>query len=398
MDNENTILDPQYNAENTIVENTTVEQPKNAGKKNIGWGEKAAYAAGGAVVGAGATMAGQAVAAPKAEKIEQPETNEEDAAAATASAETATENATADNAATADNEVVANAAATGVTVEANGTTVHVNGAANVDVANGNVHVAVADTTAEPSAHVHAAANFDTAAQTTQAAPDPEEAIVATATGVRVAQVSDDMSFSQAFADARAQVGPGGVFEWHGRAYGTYYKDEWDQMTPAERAEYQASIDYNDVLSDSAEAQHHNDVAQHNAHESNAHQPSHSSSHHSSHENHQAQADPAYDTQNVETDDVDVRVLEVGQTDLNEDGIPENAAVLEISGRQVLIVDVDQDGTADAAFRENNGEIEGADLSGQGIPMPNQSDGDAYMAQADSAPDYMNDANVGMYEA
>lgn len=390
MDNENTILDPQYNAENTIVENTTVEQPKNAGKKNIGWGEKAAYAAGGAVVGAGATMAGQAVAAPKAEKIEQPETNEEDAAAATASAETATENAT------ADNEVVANAAATGVTVEANGTTVHVNGAANVDVANGNVHVAVADTTAEPSAHVHAAANFDTAAQTTQAAPEPEEAIVATATGVRVAQVDDSLSFSQAFAEARAQVGPGGVFEWHGRAYNTFYKDEWDSMTTEQKHEYQASIDYNDVLPDDNMAQHHNDVAQHNAHGSSAHQPSHSSSHHSSHEDHQA--DPAYDTQNVETDDVDVHVLEVGQTDLNGDGVPENAAVLEISGNQVLIVDVDQDGTADAAFRENNGEIEGADLTGQGIPMPDQSDGDIYMSQADSAPDYMNDANVGMYEA
>ena len=33
-----------------------------------------------------------------------------------------------------------------------------------------------------------------------------------------------------------------------------------------------------------------------------------------------------------------------------------------------------------------------------MAMPEQSAGDAYMAQADNAPDYMNDANVGMYEA
>lgn len=400
MDNENTILD----SNNVPDAQEKMNSNPAAGKGKVGFGERAAYAAGGAVVGAGLTAAGQAMAdTAKAAKLDD---NADDNAPA----------ANTDQAQADDEQAVAVAANQSVTVEADGATVrvtgdaevevansssvHITGDADVEVANGSVRVTAAHAAnaqeqpaAAPAVLAHTAS---TAAE--QAAPDPEEAIVATATGVRVAQVSDDMSFSQAFADARAQVGPGGVFEWHGRAYGTYYKDEWDQMTPAERAEYQASIDYNDVLSDSAEAQHHNDVAQHNAHGSNAHLPSHSSSHHSSHEDHQAQADPAYDTQNVETDDVDVRVLEVGQTDLNEDGIPENAAVLEISGRQVLIVDVDQDGTADAAFRENNGEIEGADLSGQGIPMPDQSDGDAYMAQADSAPDYMNDANVGMYEA
>ena len=404
MDNENTILD----SNNVPDAQENVNNTPAAGKSKVGLGERAAYAAGGAVVGAGLTAAGQAMAdTAKAAKLD--DADDDNAPAANT-----------DQAQTDDEQAAVDAANQSVTVEAGGATVrvtgdaevevannssvYITGDADVEVANGSVRVTAAhndndndalryDNAADTTVHVHTAS---TAAE--QAAPDPEEAIVATATGVRVAQVSDDMSFSQAFADARAQVGPGGVFEWHGRAYGTYYKDEWDQMTPAERAEYQASIDYNDVLSDSAEAQHHNDVAQHNAHGSNAHLPSHSSSHHSSHEDHQAQADPAYDTQNVETDDVDVRVLEVGQTDLNEDGIPENAAVLEISGRQVLIVDVDQDGTADAAFRENNGEIEGADLSGQGIPMPDQSDGDAYMAQADSAPDYMNDANVGMYEA
>lgn len=407
MDNENTILD----SNNVPDAQEKMNNTPAAGKGKVGFGERAAYAAGGAVVGAGLTAAGQAMAdtaktaklddnadddnAPAA-NIDQAQTDDEQAAAAAANQSVTVEAGGATVRVIGDAEVEV----------ANSSSVHITGDADVEVVNGSVRVTAAhndndndndalryDNAAGTTVHVHTAS-----VAPEQAAPDPEEAIVATATGVRVAQVSDDMSFSQAFADARAQVGPGGVFEWHGRAYGTYYKDEWDQMTPAERAEYQASIDYNDVLSDSAEAQHHNDVAQHNAHGSNAHLPSHSSSHHSSHEDHQAQADPAYDTQNVETDDVDVRVLEVGQTDLNEDGIPENAAVLEISGRQVLIVDVDQDGTADAAFRENNGEIEGADLTGQGIPMPDQSDGDIYMSQADSAPDYMNDANVGMYEA
>lgn len=55
--------------------------------------------------------------------------------------------------------------------------------------------------------------------------------------VRVAEVSDDMSFGEAFAAARAQVGAGGVFCWHGGVYGTYYADEWNAMTPEERLEY-----------------------------------------------------------------------------------------------------------------------------------------------------------------
>ena len=40
------------------------------------------------------------------------------------------------------------------------------------------------------------------------------------------KVSDDMSFNQAFATARQEVGSGGVFKWHGNVYGTYYSNEW----------------------------------------------------------------------------------------------------------------------------------------------------------------------------
>ena len=85
---------------------------------------------------------------------------------------------------------------------------------------------------------------------------------------------------------------------------------------------------------------------------------------------------------------------------DKNGIPENAAVLEVNGHEVLIVDIDRDGIADAALCDvdNDGQIKIADLSGQNITMPEQSAGDAYMAQVDTAPDYLNDANVGMYEA
>lgn len=97
----------------------------------------------------------------------------------------------------------------------------------------------------------------------EAIPSESEAIIATDEGVRVAQVDDQQSFSEAFADARAQVGPGGVFEWHGKVYGTYYENEWNAMSPAEKAEYQSRIDYDDVRSHDYST----DVASHNNHQS-----------------------------------------------------------------------------------------------------------------------------------
>ncbi|RRD58353.1 hypothetical protein [Tannerella forsythia] len=59
-------------------------------------------------------------------------------------------------------------------------------------------------------------------------------------------VSDDMSFNDAFAIARQEVGPGGVFEWHGKLYATYYKTEWDNMDESERHQFAESIEQSDM--------------------------------------------------------------------------------------------------------------------------------------------------------
>jgi hypothetical protein len=57
----------------------------------------------------------------------------------------------------------------------------------------------------------------------------------------VAYVSNSMSFDQAFAAARAEVGPGGVFAWHGGIYGTYYETEWDSMSDEQKFEFAQSV-------------------------------------------------------------------------------------------------------------------------------------------------------------
>lgn len=80
--------------------------------------------------------------------------------------------------------------------------------------------------------------------------EPVEAASLVPDSLNVAHVNDSMSFGEAFAAARAEVGPGGVFYWHGGVYGTYYADEWNAMTAEDKHEYaqrvQPAVSANDV--------------------------------------------------------------------------------------------------------------------------------------------------------
>lgn len=75
---------------------------------------------------------------------------------------------------------------------------------------------------------------------------PEEAAqqqAADASGATlpVAQMHNDLSFGEAFAAARAEVGPGGVFIWHGGIYNTYTAEEWNAMTPDQKHDFAQQV-------------------------------------------------------------------------------------------------------------------------------------------------------------
>ena len=53
----------------------------------------------------------------------------------------------------------------------------------------------------------------------------------------VAKLHNELSFGEAFAQARAEVGSGGVFIWHGGIYNTYTVEEWNAMTPQQKIDF-----------------------------------------------------------------------------------------------------------------------------------------------------------------
>ena len=238
------------------------------------------------------------------------------------------------------------------------------------------------------------------AEAPQPVPNPEEVLLATDEGIRVAQVDDDASFANAFADARAQVGPGGAFEWRGHVYSTYYEEEWDNMSAAERAEYQSKIDYQAMAGDAVETKPTASVSVQET----------------------AEVKPVVETASVETtaeeppmaantEMVDeqshqggIKVLGV-EAVVDPQGNPMTIAGIEIDGEQALLVDVDNNGMMDVIMIDENhdgqiseneiydaseAQISTADLQNH---MAASQDPGMMLACNDGMPDYMNDADV-----
>ena len=73
------------------------------------------------------------------------------------------------------------------------------------------------------------------------APEQGETSHTLENGLKVAAVNDDLSFGEAFAQARAEVGPGGVFHWHGGIYNTYTAAEWNNMSVGEKHDFAQQV-------------------------------------------------------------------------------------------------------------------------------------------------------------
>lgn len=214
------------------------------------------------------------------------------------------------------------------------------------------------------------------------APEPEDVLLATDEGVRIAQVDDKATFAEAFADARAQVGPGGAFEWRGHVYNTYYAEEWNNMSAEERAEYQSKIDYNTIAGDNAGSAY---VAE---------------------EHYQTEQDMMASNTEMVDDDSEVEGVKVLGVEavVDNEGNQMTVAAIEVEGEQALLVDVDNDGTMDALMIDENYDnqidpyneiydIEDCNIETNDLIQMSIQQNEVYYASNDNLPDYMNDADV-----
>lgn len=160
--------------------------------------------------------------------------------------------------------------------------------------------------------------------------------------IKVAKVSEEQSFDDAFASARAQVGAGGVFHWHGGVYGTYTEEEWNSMSDqgksdfakAAQPEIRANAIANERLAET-NANHHETATNDHQHiaettTTNTHQ----------HAVHNGSSDQ-------DSDDSDVHIVGYGR----------------IQGHQAVALDINDNGEADVAIIDwnDNGRLDDPDV-------------------------------------
>lgn len=193
-------------------------------------------------------------------------------------------------------------------------------------------------------------------------------------------VSDNMSFAQAFSAARAEVGSGGVFHWHGQSYNTFTADEWNSMSHDQQMAFgQAAVGTGPAPSYSAPD---HQYAQNTAtHENNVHQTAHT-------------------TQTNTGDDGDGELEVLGVVHDEDTGF--NTAILMMDGTEVAVVDVDGDMRFDLCAIDVNGD--GEYQEGEIFDVPDETltvaslggftDGTSTdsLAQNDEI-DYTNDATI-----
>lgn len=182
----------------------------------------------------------------------------------------------------------------------------------------------------------------------------------TPANVPVANVSDDMSFGDAFAAARAEVGAGGVFMWHGNLYNTYVAEEWDAMSSEERAEFGDRVYGTNVAESGVVGE--------------------------------SEAVDSIDVLAVEEEGLIVDEIGVVET---EDGGQMIVAVGSIDGEPVAFADVDCDGEIDVVADSNGNTYSGDGISVGDlceIAMADECSG-VQNAMYEGTPDYVNAADT-----
>lgn len=170
-------------------------------------------------------------------------------------------------------------------------------------------------------------------------------------------VSDDMSFNEAFRVAHDEVGPGGVFEWHGQLYGTYTAAEWNNLTSEERLEYNNHLRVVGTPDYASNVSHHESVSHVETSRPDVaavdvvdrHDGSQGDT--VSHDEVAVVSEPISSAEQSDDAEVEVLGVEYVQT---ESGQEMAVGAMSVNGQQIFVLDADNDGTGDLAAMDVNG--------------------------------------------
>lgn len=199
---------------------------------------------------------------------------------------------------------------------------------------------------------------------------------------------DSMNFKDAFEAARAEMGPGHVFTWHGNVYTTYTAAEWNAKTHQEQEEFAeqiepqlASAEVEEAEESAAEVAVEEPAAEVAVEEAPAEVTVEADTAGLTTERESAQETPEHEEaddvrvvagndaadvaegtlkdekeseagSDMSADDNDVRVLGYGNIEL-PDGQVVTVEELEMNGQRVAIIDLDKDGVPDVAMSDLN---------------------------------------------
>lgn len=166
-------------------------------------------------------------------------------------------------------------------------------------------------------------------------------------------IDDSMSFNEAFAAARSEVGAGGAFEWRGNVYGTYYAEEWNSMSPEAKADYNNHFSWNNIDTSVQSTSNHQAVSDDNIEVVSVDHPS---------------ATPVSEIEVVSAEP-EIEVLGV----VHDMHTGSNLGGLSVDGQEVFLIDVDGDLEFDimaSDLNHNNivDEDEIVDIHGQGMTV------------------------------
>ena len=246
---------------------------------------------------------------------------------------------------------------------------------------------------------------------------------ANAEGLHVAKgIDDNQSFGEAFAAAREEVGPGGVFHWRGGLYGTYTESEWNSMSQADRDAFNSqavgeatgteadashyTTTQHDTHQDVAAADTHHEEPQQNHGTSTAHQQTTGTAH-QQHQQQTAQHTTGGTTtggsqqHTDEPTEPEVRILGVEDVTF-EDGQTVTVGTMAVDDHEVFLVDVDRNQEFDLLMADANqngqfDENEVVDISNEHITVAEfQQETDPQgnmMAQREETNDFNNEAEM-----